>query len=473
MSGAVTLASLALTIQSRIEGVEISVELAEGELERSSKSHGLPSVLSAGTPCTAEFRSSGAIVGILNIGGVPPIPFGVQVTVPKTAGSGGSIGSTSKDRVNFVSALNRQRSVVAHAENLEMGSGTSASGEGTIVEASISPDWRAELIVTVRRAKKKELTRLAQKQALLEAMEKKKYSNLLAQITRSKMRKVETSLIEQANRLLKSIVPPEGTFLSHKELGKMMRWKRVTSPSEASDSLVESCSFSDSCSCNAEACEAGEVCEVISNSVHEALDGVAPANASADKWLFQALVRAALIAPEGCVWKSGGKFLLSNEERNQSATAIVGVLERDNQESEAGRGIRALVEFTERTYGFRVTAIQLNFHPNQKSSHKQHRDIYGAGQKGGINCTCSFMKCVGTVCYSLGSSRQILTETMIDSKSRYEACCEECTGAKSYKWMHSGSAMFFNAPWNNNHTHGVPPMEEACGPRISVALLCA
>merc|ERR1712176_1135771 len=134
--------------------------------------------------------------------------------------------------------------------------------------------------------------------------------------------------------------------------------------------------------------------------------------------LFKALVRAALIAPEGCVWKSGGKFLLTNEERNQSANAIVGVLERDNPESDAGRGMRALVDFTERTYGFRVTAVQLNFHPNQKSSHKQHRDIYGAGQKGGINFTCSFAKCTGTVCYSLGSSRQVLTSTIVDKRSK-------------------------------------------------------
>ncbi|CAE7175910.1 unnamed protein product, partial [Symbiodinium pilosum] len=116
-------------------------------------------------------------------------------------------------------------------------------------------------------------------------------------------------------------------------------------------------------------------------------------------------------------------------------------------------GIRALVSHTEQEYGYRVTAIQLNFHPNHKSSHKQHRDIYGAGQKGGINCTCSFMKCTGTVCYSVGSSRQVLCETITDSRSKYETCGEECTGRKSYKWMHSGSAMHFNAPWNNNHTH--------------------
>lgn len=176
---------------------------------------------------------------------------------------------------------------------------------------------------------------------------------------------------------------------------------------------------------------------------------------------------------EGCVWKSGGKFLLTNEERNQAPAAIVSILERNNPQSDAGKGIRALVAHTEREYGFRVTAIQLNFHPNHKSSHKQHRDIYGAGQKGGINCTCSFMKCTGTVCYSLGSSRQVLCCTELDSRSKYEKCGDDCTGCKVYRWMHSGSAMYFNAPWNNNHTHGVPKAEEVCGPRISIALLCA
>jgi len=329
------------------------------------------------------------------------------------------------------------------------------------------------MTIVIRRAKKKELTRLAQQQALLDAMEKKRYSSLLAQITRSRMRKVDTTLIDQAGRLLRTLKLPEGSFLTHQELGKLMKWKRVTSPHDGTEDNVEPCAASGSCPCNAGFAQEGELCDVYSGTVQEALDNVAPTHIPADKWLFQALVRAAVAAPEGCVWKAGGKFLLTNEERNQSPTAIVTLLERDSQESDAAKGIRALVAHTEREYNFRVTAIQLNFHPNNKSSHKQHRDIYGAGQKGGINCTCSFMKCTGTVCYSLGSSRQILCETIADKRSHYEACGEECTGCKTFRWMHSGSAMYFNDPWNNNNTHGVPKMEEECGPRISVALLCA
>lgn len=470
--GGVTRARLTLKVTSKFEGAQISVELAEGELERSSS--GLPSSLGEGETATAEFRSSSFIAGVLRVGGSPPVPFGVQVDVPRPAAAGSSSALGLRGELsNFVSAPHRQRSVIAHADNLEFSNGLSASGEGVIAEVAISADYHAEMAVVMRRATRKELTKLAQQQALLDAMEKKRYSSLLAQITRSKLRKVDTTLIEQAGRLLKSLKLPEGSFLTHRELGKLMRWKRVTSPHDGTEDTIEPCCASGSCPCNEESAQEGEVCDVFGDVVQQALDGVAPSHVSADKWLFQALVKAAMNAPEGCVWKAGGKFLLTNEERNQSPAAIVNVLERDNQESDAGKGIRALVEYTEREYRFRVTAIQLNFHPNNKSSHKQHRDIYGAGQKGGINCTCSFMKCTGTVCYSLGSSRQIMCETIADQRSKYEACGEDCTGAKAFKWMHSGSAMYFNAPWNNNHTHGVPKLEDPCGPRISVALLCA
>jgi hypothetical protein len=236
---------------------------------------------------------------------------------------------------------------------------------------------------------------------------------------------------------------------------------------------MEDCMCSDNCPCNAGQAQEGEVLSITDGVVQEILEGIAPRGEDGDKWLFKALVRAAYSVPEGCVWKSGGKFILSNEERNQSVTAMVNLLERESAGSDAGKGIRALVEYTEKEYQFRVTAVQLNFHPNEKTSHKQHRDIYGAGQKGGINCTCSFMKCQGTVCYSLGSSRQILCETITDSRSKYDPCSEECSGRKVYHWLSSGSAMFFNDKWNNNHTHGIPQISESCGPRISVALLCA
>ncbi|CAJ1349118.1 unnamed protein product [Effrenium voratum] len=445
-------AQLAITVTTEVEDVELAVELAEGEAQDEG---GFPAPLPCGVATTRRFCGKD-VLGRLCVAGVPPVPFGVQVEAGRS----------------FVATEVRRRTLALGAEELGLGSGMGATGRGTAVDMSISEGPQAVLTVNIRRAKKKELTKLAQQQALQTAMERGRYSSLLAQIARAKTRKVEAAMIEQANRVLKTLQPKEGSFMTHKELAHLMKWRRVTCPDGAAEASVP-CELDEACPCNAGSAQPGELCLVMNDAVAVALKDVAPSHMPADQWLFKALVQAALHAPEGCVWKSGGKFLLSNEERNQSANAIVGVLERNNTESEAGKGVRALVSFTEQEYGYRVTAVQLNFHPNHKSSHKQHRDIYGAGQKGGINCTCSFMKCTGTVCYSLGSSRQVLCETITDARSKYQTCGEECQGMKTYKWMHSGSAMHFNAPWNNNHTHGIPPLDEPCGPRISIALLCA
>merc|ERR1719453_2599788 len=267
------------------------------------------------------------------------------------------------------------------------------------------------------------------------------------------MRKVHADVIDKAQQLLKSMSMNEGTFLTHGFLKKKMKWKLKSTPADDSVSVVP-CEASDDCMCNQPNAQEGEVLTVTYGGIDEALSQAGLVESNADEWLFKQLVRAAQAAPEGCVWKSGGKFILSNEERNQSANAIAALLDRD-PDCKAGVGIRALVDYTEREYNARVTAVQLNFHPNEKSSHKQHRDIYGAGQKGGLNCTCSFMKCTGTVCYSVGSSRRVLCETISDKRSRYEACGEDCQGQKDYRAMHSGSAMVFNDGWNKNHTHGV------------------
>jgi hypothetical protein len=361
------------------------------------------------------------------------------------------------------------RGSALHCPELKAASGTSVDGDGWVVRGEVTGEQA--IAVEVRAAKKKELTRVQQERALLNAMEKQKYSSLLAQITKSKIRKVHADVIDKAQQLLKSIQRADGTFLTHGFLKKKMKWKLKTTPDD--DSVVQvPCEASDDCPCNQPNAQEGEVLTVTYGGVDEALSQAGLVESNADEWLFKQLVRAAQAAPEGCVWKSGGKFILSNEERNQSANAIVALLERD-PDCKGGAGIRALVEYTEREYNARVTAVQLNFHPNEKSSHKQHRDIYGAGQKGGINCTCSFMKCIGTVCYSLGSSRQILTESISDERSKYEACGESCTGCKTYTWLHSGSAMYFNGKWNRNHTHGIPPCDIPSGPRISIALLLA
>lgn len=376
---------------------------------------------------------------------------------------------------NFVYEEDRSRATITHADELEAGSGMNVKGDGFVVGLVVSEGAHAEMSLTVQKAKKKELARLAQERALLTAMEKKKYSTLLAQITKSKMRRVGTTLIDEARTLLRSLAPAEGSVMDHVQIKKAMKWKKVTTPTSSAD-IVEDCPDNCSCPCNQGYAQEGEICDILDGTVQAALEGLVPPDVEADEWLFKALVKAALAVPEGCVWKAGGKFLLTNEERNQAPTAIVTLLERGccgGEQSNAGKGIRALVGYTEREYGFRVTAVQINLHPNEASSHKQHRDIYGASQKGGLNCTCSFMKCTGTVCYSLGSSRQVLCETMLDSRSKYEGCGDTCEGRKVFRYMHSGSSMYFNDKWNNNHTHGVPKATEPCGPRISVALLCA
>jgi len=118
-----------------------------------------------------------------------------------------------------------------------------------------------------------------------------------------------------------------------------------------------------------------------------------------------------------------------------------------------------------------VTAVQINFHPNGSTFHDQHRDIYSGKQRAGPNCTCSFRECVGTVCYSLGSSRMCQLDTMTDDTSSLKACGESCSGRREMRWLHSGEAMYFNAPWNQNHMHGIPKMENYSGPRISIAFL--
>merc|ERR1712070_529432 len=99
---------------------------------------------------------------------------------------------------------------------------------------------------------------------------------------------------------------------------------------------------------------------------------------------------------------------------------------------------------------------QVNFHMNGSTFHDQHKDIYSAKQRAGPNCTCSFRECLGTVCYSLGSSRKCLCETAVDEASAFAPCGPDCQGCREYRWLHSGDAMFFNGPWNQNHTHGIP-----------------
>ena len=68
--------------------------------------------------------------------------------------------------------------------------------------------------------------------------------------------------------------------------------------------------------------------------------------------------------------------------------------------------------------------------------------LYGI-EATGPNCTCSFRECVGTVCFSLGSSRVCKMETLIDEFSHLKPCVEgECEARTETVWLHSGSSMY-------------------------------
>mmetsp|Transcript_43045 Transcript_43045/g.93747 ORF Transcript_43045/g.93747 Transcript_43045/m.93747 type:complete len:166 (+) Transcript_43045:1-498(+) len=165
---------------------------------------------------------------------------------------------------------------------------------------------------------------------------------------------------------------------------------------------------------------------------------------------------------------------MSSTDRNQSPAAVLRLLESiPGAKGGVAKGMRALVNFTEARYSCNVTAVQVNFHPDQTSFHAQHRDIFSAKQRGGLNCTCSFRTCVGTACYSVGSSRVLMLDTMTDEFSSLEACGEDCTRRSERRWVDNGALMYFNDAWNLTHTHGVPQCTHDCGPRISIALLCS
>jgi hypothetical protein len=248
---------------------------------------------------------------------------------------------------------------------------------------------------------------------------------------------------------------------------QMMSWGLVTCK-VGSPNVNEVCTICDDCPCNVPV-NPGEVLEIIEGHVQEVLKRF---GTDSDRLLFEELVDAALAAEEGCIWKAGGKFIFSEFSRNQSALALERMFLKFNKH----RCSQMLVElhrYTEEKYHGYVTAIQVNFHTHHGSYHDQHRDIYSVKQSAGPNCTCQFQDCVGTVCYSLGSSRLCLCETMTDNLSQINPCGPDCEGRREYTWLHSGTSMYFNGDWNNNHTHGIPPCEEECGPRISLAFLLA
>lgn len=327
------------------------------------------------------------------------------------------------------------------------------------------------LKVQVRLATEMELKRCLQLQALRESQAGEDYDTLHAQVAKAKIAGVEREHIEAAEDRLRDLRKmrlhiSEGC--DKDSLRHLMVWDKISRMPDAEDSN-EKCQASPDCPCNVDE-NCGEVLQIISCAVQDCLKDFGP---EGDRELFEELSASALAVEEGSVWRAGGKLIFSAFDRNQSVSALTRMLNNHGR-NRCARMLLQMVKHSESEYGGYVTAIQINFHPHGGTHHQQHRDIYSAKQRAGPNCTCSFRKCVGTVCYSIGSSRLCLLETMTDELSAIHPCSAQCTSRRERRWIHSGDAMYFNEAWNANHTHGIPAMEnggENHGPRISIAFL--
>eukprot|EP00928_Gymnodinium_smaydae_P013192 TRINITY_DN1481_c0_g1_i1.p1 TRINITY_DN1481_c0_g1~~TRINITY_DN1481_c0_g1_i1.p1 ORF type:complete len:698 (-),score=160.68 TRINITY_DN1481_c0_g1_i1:107-2200(-) len=451
-----------VTVVSGTPDARVSVSLEGARPD----GRGLPAVCRAGeNAAVATYLSAPALrgsKGSIEIDGFnEPVPFSLA--------HGGQAGSwlNVKGRYKFTALQvqswdwrggSGEKPTEGRAADLELVTAGGASGP-------------AELRVHVRGMTVMELKRSSQLLALNEAAEGTDYDTLRAQVTKARMASVEMEHIARGEARLKEL-REQGLHVNegcdHATVREQMSWTRVTDRSGAPD-VNEPCTACDDCPCNV-ALNPGEVFECKDGAVQACLQDAY--GQDADRRLFDALVEGALAAEEGCIWRAGGKFIFSEFNRNQSVVALSRMLNKVGQQTAADM-LQRLLQHTEKTYFGFVTAIQVNFHPHKGTYHDQHRDIYSQKQSAGPNCTCQFQECVGTVCYSLGSSRLSLLTTMTDDMSLIKPCGDSCEGRREYRWLHSGNAMFFNGDWNNNHTHGIPPSEEECGPRISLAFLLA
>jgi len=347
-----------------------------------------------------------------------------------------------------------------------------------VAEAAIGSGWRTELRVRIRKASGSEVERHEATQSLLKAYAGTNYTTLLAQMKRGRQRGVEAALLSSAAAKLKTLKPKCPPV---DELRAKLAVKNCTVPAEGSEDLGAECDNED---CPMVGLRPGELFEINVDACDAAFEHARrqlslPAETKADRWFFKMFAAAAVRAVvEGGVWKAYGKFNLSAPSRNQSPVELRNFLERIEQH-DCAVALDALQGYVERHYRKKVAAVQINVHMDGSSSHVNHRDVYGADQKErvGKNCTCSFTTAAATACFSFGSSRRGSFRAEADKHSSRKRCCAECKGSWSKPWLHSGVLVFFNGPWNEDHTHGIPAHDtEAdgeCGPRISVAFLCA
>mmetsp|Transcript_44446 Transcript_44446/g.105313 ORF Transcript_44446/g.105313 Transcript_44446/m.105313 type:complete len:547 (-) Transcript_44446:203-1843(-) len=430
----------------------VKVKLKSAELE----GRGLPATCTPGSTATAMFLGHriGVLHGTVHVEDFDPMPFGV-------GGLASYVGKTGRWKYTYLHAMPPDASAEANEK------------AGKALDVSFISAAPAEMVPTleihIRTATDREAKRATQLDALKEAEVKGDYDFLLAQVTKARAAGVESEHIERGSELLKQLRKQGlhvGDGCDKDTLKKYMQWSLVTRKSGDHRS-EERCSTT-SCPCNEQSND-GEVLEFSEGLVQECLKEHGYGD-NADEQLFNGIVEAAVAAPDGVVWKAGGKLIFSAMDRNQSVTALLRLLGNSGSQRCADM-IHQLVKLSESRYGGYVTAVQVNFHPHGDTFHDQHRDIYSAKQRAGPSCTCSFRECVGTVCYTIGSTRPVLLETCTDNLSDIKACGEACQGRKERRWLQSGEAMYFNDVWNRSHTHGIPRVEEPCGPRISIAFL--
>ena len=251
--------------------------------------------------------SGEAILGSLTIAGIAePIPFGVD---PNTKDP-----KSTRQSSMFVYEKHRRMATVL--------SGSSSSGSEETEQATepiISVDVTmegapkaAKLMVTIRHSTEVEKRRSSARAALREAEGSDDYQQLHGQIVKARQSGVDTSDIQRAQTVLKTLKPDT---LAKEEITELMVWDKVTRyelPVE-----VDRCDASAACSCH-EAKAVGEELEFSTDALEQALAGVRKEGQTAEelgKRLFECIVDAAMVFPEGSVWKAGGKFILSHPDR--------------------------------------------------------------------------------------------------------------------------------------------------------------
>lgn len=456
-----TIPVLQVSVLASSIDVSVKAVVTAGKVEGS----GLPDVVAAGKSANAIWTSNSmtrghATKGTLKIEGFDPIPFSV---------------AHNEQGATYLLQKGKYRYTALTADHWDWKNNGDKPTEGKAADLEVLGARQCDKAPTIRLqlrpATEMELKRCLQARALAEAGDGEDYDSLHAQITKAKLQFVEQEKIERAEERLREL-RRKGRHVSEgcdkESLKAFFDWSKV-SRHTGDNTVDEPCTADECCPCN-EHVNCGEVLEVAPNAVMECL--AKEFGPEGDKELFEELAAAATAVEEGSVWKAGGKFIFSSFDRNQSVSALTRMLNKSGKHR-AAQMLLAMVAYSEKRYIGYVTSIQINFHPHGGTYHAQHRDIYSAKQRAGPNCTCSFRKCVGTVCYTVGSSRRCLLETMTDDLSTIKPCGESCQGRKEYVWLNSGDAMFFNEAWNSNHTHGIPAMEvgEDTGPRISIAFL--